>query len=465
MTSDRLRSIAHWARGRIPELIVVAFGLGLRISLTQTYDVTLGYDYPSHLQFVKYIQEHWSIPPFGLNYTTYNPSLYYWLIAILFKVGCTVQAVGRVSIIASCLQLLLMWMGVEVYLRGWRLARVLALLMFATLPAALHLAGLLSNHALHDVFATAGTLLLPQFFLRQGRAAIRYAIGAGVCMGLALMTKVSSVSILEAFVLAVVIAVARSRGPRVEARALLPNLSVIFGIVALIAGWHYVRDKILYGRLVVMPFDAYADIDPVYKIPYLDRRTFGFVGYWNEDIYSHPFWPSGIRPYSRFWPTLMTTTFTDYFNFAFVPRPKPRQSAMMINGKPMLTAALQPARAAVWGGTILAALAVVAWLVSARTLWRRQDYARLMLVLVAMFATLNQLHFSVRFPYDNHGPTKGAYLQFAGPIFCVLAALGIAWLWNRRHPITRALAVVGMLGIVLSASYSVYAKIIVPLSG
>ena len=67
-----------------------------------------------------------------------------------------------------------------------------------------------------------------------------------------------------------------------------------------------------------------------------------------------------------------------------------------------------------------------------------------MLVLVVMFATLNQLHFSIRFPYDNHGPTKGAYLQFAGPLFCALAALGIAWLWNRRHPITRLLAVVGM---------------------
>ena len=34
----------------------MVFGLGLRISLTKTFDVTLGYDYPAHLQFAKYIQ-------------------------------------------------------------------------------------------------------------------------------------------------------------------------------------------------------------------------------------------------------------------------------------------------------------------------------------------------------------------------------------------------------------------------
>ena len=82
-----------------------------------------------------------------------------------------------------------------------------------------------------------------------------------------------------------------------------------------------------------------------------------------------------------------------------------------------------------------------------------------------MFAVTNQLHFAIKYPFDHHGVIKGTYLQFAGPIFCALAALAIAWLWNRRHPITRVLALVGMFGIALSASYSVYAKIIVPLWG
>jgi hypothetical protein len=80
-------------------------------------------------------------------------------------------------------------------------------------------------------------------------------------------------------------------------------------------------------------------------------------------------------------------------------------------------------------------------------------------------ALLNQLHFAIRFPFDHHGVVKGTYLQFAGPVLCALAAFGISWLWNRRTAVTRALAVVGMAGIALSASYSIFAKIVAPLWG
>ena len=127
-----------------------------------------------------------------------------------------------------------------------------------------------------------------------------------------------------------------------------------------------------------------------------------------------PFWASATRPYARFWPILVATTFSDYYNFAFVPRPKANAPAVRINGKPMLTSAILPARGSVIGGTAVALLAVVAWLVSARTLWRREDYARLLLLLAALLAMVGQLHFAVRFPNDNSGPIKGAYLQFAG---------------------------------------------------
>jgi 4-amino-4-deoxy-L-arabinose transferase-like glycosyltransferase len=466
MLSERLRTIGRFARGHIPELIVVAFGLGLRISLTKTFDVTLGYDYPAHLQFAKYIQEHWRIPPYQLNFSTYNPSLYYWLAALLLKLGCTVQALGRISIICASLQLLVMWVGLEIYLRESRLARVLALLMFATLPAALHLAGFVSNHCLHDLFCTAAEVLLPQVFLRRGRAVVGYAIAGGCCMGLALLTKISGVSILEALVLAVVLAVFRALGSRKQvARALLPGAALVVGVVALVAGWHYVRHKILYGGFVLIAFDAYTEVDPVYRIPYLDRRPLGFVVYWEDGIYRTPFWPIGMRPNARFWPTLMTTTFTDYYNFAFVPPPIPGHHAIKMSGKLMRQAAFPPARAAVIGGTILAALLVAAWLGSARALWRRDDHARLLLILTAMVAVLNQLHFAIRFPFDGHGVIKGTYLQFAGPIYCALAALGIGWLWDRGRPISRLLALVGMAGIALSASYSIYAKIVVPIWG
>jgi hypothetical protein len=461
-----VRGVGRRARTRIPELAFVIIGIALRVSLTRSFDVTLGYDFPAHLQYVRYLVEHHSLPPYQLNYSTYNPPLWYALAAVMVSAGITLQAIARVSIACSCLQLVLVWVGLEVYLRESRMARVLTLAIAAVVPASLHLAGFFSNHAFNDLLCTGGILLLPQVLVRPGRAAVRYGVGAGVCLGLALLTKISVATVLEAFLAALAIMIVRGgHAWRDTVRGLLPGAATVIAVVTVMAGWQFVRNKILYRKFAPIAFDMFEDIEPFYKIPYLDRRTFGFVGYWNTDIYAMPYWSSAIRPHSRFWPTLVATTFSDYFNFAFVPRPGPKTPTMSINGKPMRASALWPSRASVVGGTALALLAVAAWLVAARTLWRREDDGRILLLLVGLLAVVGQLHFSIQFPVDHHGVTKGAYLQFAASVYCALAGLAIATLWNRRGILSRLLALGGMAAIVLVAVYSVFAKVVVPLFG
>src|SRR6185503_12573253 len=154
---------------------------------------------------------------------------------------------------------------------------------------------------------------------------------------------------------------------------------------------------------------------------YLDRRTLGFVLYWDDQIYDdRPFWPVASSPRARFWPMLVATTFSDYYNFAFAPRAGPGVAvpSVVINGKAMPEGAVAPARRSAAGGTALAALALAAWWGATRALWRRRDHGRLAILLVGMFAVLGQLHFSIQYPYDPFGPIKGAYLQFAGPVYC-----------------------------------------------
>ena len=350
-----MRELARRASTRIPELVLMLFAIALRISLTRTYDVTLGYDFPAHIQYVRYLAEHRSLPPYTLNFSTYNPALWYALAAVMLKFGVTLQAIGRVSIACSCLQLVVVWIGLEVYLRESRLARILALALAAVVPASVHVAGFFSNHTLNDVFCTGAIVLLPQVILRRGRAALWYGAAAGACLGLALLTKISGMTVLEAFLAAAAIMIARSRRAWLATtRGLFPGAAMVLVVLAAISGWHYVRHKILYGKFVLIAYDAFYDVDPIFKIPYLDRRTFGFLGYWNTSIYEMPFWASATRPYARFWPILVATTFSDYYNFAFVPRPKANAPAVRINGKPMLTSAILPARGSVIGGTAVA---------------------------------------------------------------------------------------------------------------
>jgi hypothetical protein len=458
-----IRHAGAWAATRLPELALVVFALVLRVSLARTFDVSLGYDFAAHQQYIRFIVDHGSLPPYDLNFSTYNPPLFYALAALMVKAGFTLQAVGRVSIVSSCIQVLLVWLGLELYLRESRLARVLALALAAVIPAGLHIAGFCSNQALSDVFCVGAIVLLPQVMLRSGRDALGCAAGAGACLGLALLTKITGSTVLGAFLVAVGITLARSRPGMNVARRLLPATAVLLSMVAVISGWHYVRHKVLYGKFVLIAYDAFTDLDPTFKIPYLDRRTFGFVSYWDETIYEQPYWPSASHPRARFWPMLVVTTFSDYYNFAFVPLPAPGDRAVQMNGRSMRASAIAPSRRSVMGGTALALLAAAAWLISARRLWRRGDDGRLVLLLVGLFAVLGQLHFAVRFSNDNSGPIKGAYLQSAAPVYCALVGLAIATLWNRRRLGFRLLALGGMIAIASVAAYSIYAKVVVPL--
>jgi hypothetical protein len=460
----RIGCLGSWLAARTPELALVVLGILLRLSLAWWYDVSLGFDYPAHLQYVRYLVDHGRLPPYDLNFSTCNPPLYYALAALMERAGLSNQAVGGISIASSCLQLLFCWLGAELYLRESRLARLLTLAIACVVPVSVHIAGMLSNEPLNGMLCTGATVLLPQVLSRRGRGAVVFGAAAGVFLGLALLTKISGAMVLTAFLIAVAAALVRG-GSRGAARDGLRGTVAVLAIAAALSGWHYVRHRVLYGKFVLTAYDPFLKIDPTFKVPYLDRRTLGFVTYWDDEIYAMPYWPVASLPHARFWPVLVTTTFSDYFNFAFVPRPAPGAPVLSINSKPLRPSALLLSRASVLGGTGLALLAVAAWLILARTLWRRGDHSRLVLLLVALLATLGQLHFAVRFPNDRSGPIKGSYLQFAGTVFCGLAGLAIATLWNRRRIVPRLLAVAGMAAVALVAAYTVFARIVVPLGG
>jgi hypothetical protein len=109
----------------------------MRASLTHTFDVTLGYDFPRTKGTCATCSSTAASPPYELNFSAYNPPLFYALAALMLKAGFTIQTIGRVSILSSCVQFLLAWLGLELYLRESRAARVIALALFAVLPAAL----------------------------------------------------------------------------------------------------------------------------------------------------------------------------------------------------------------------------------------------------------------------------------------------------------------------------------------
>jgi 4-amino-4-deoxy-L-arabinose transferase-like glycosyltransferase len=71
----------------------------------------------------------------------------------------------------------------------------------------------------------------------------RRAVGLGVIVGLALLTKVSALALLAPAAIALLLVWLRERG----GRALLAGAVTIFGLALIVAGWWYVRNWLLYG--------------------------------------------------------------------------------------------------------------------------------------------------------------------------------------------------------------------------
>lgn len=114
------------------------------------------------------------------------------------------------------------------------------------------------------------------------------------------------------------------------------------------------------------------------------------------------------------------------------------------------------------GGTLIGLVTAIVWFAAVRRLWRRRDDGepdqRFALLLVPLIGLLGQLRFAIKYPNDDFGPIKGAYLQFFAPVLCALFGLGVAWMWRRGGRRWRAPALAALGALALVAAYSLHAR-------
>ena len=154
-----------------------------------------------------------------------------------------VAAVRWVSTLIGVLAVFLAWLlAAQVFRREWLQLTVAA--MVALQPMIAFLSGIVSN----DIAVTAGytgALALMLFLLRT---APRAAQGAwlGGAIGLALLVKSTALALLP---LAVLAYAGQALAWREGRREVVRSAAIAFGVVALLAGWWYVRSLIEYGSL------------------------------------------------------------------------------------------------------------------------------------------------------------------------------------------------------------------------
>jgi 4-amino-4-deoxy-L-arabinose transferase-like glycosyltransferase len=444
-------------RARLPELLLLVFGVALRVSMTRTFKVEWGFDFESHWKYVEWFKSHWSLPDFNWSRATYHPPLFYLLAGAALRFHVSQQSIGLLSIGAGCLRLGFIALALDRYLPSQRLARQVALALAAVLPASLHIDAMVNCEALLGLFAAIALFLLPLAFSPTVRDRYVWAPMLGCALGLGLLTKVSMLGVLGAAGLAALLELGFTRAPlRARLQQLAP-LVLGLAVTGIVAGWFFVHNARAYGKPFVTAFDgreAYTMVE-MNKVPYFQRRSFSFLAGWSSDIYRSPYWPSGTQPTSHLFPVLIATTFVDFFKMHFAPVDRTIYSAT--RGPPNPTAfALSRLSAA--GGTWIAFFTFLAWLATTRAVWRRREFGLLAILLVPLATLIAQTDMAIRYPIDWLGPVKGAYFQFASPPLCALYGVAVEWMWRRSWP-GRIVAGLSLFAFALVAAYSLYCRL------
>jgi hypothetical protein len=470
----------------VPELCAFAIGILLRLSMALAFDARMGWDFNAHWPHILYIVQRHELPPLVYNTTACHPPLYHLICAALVALGLGAGALGWLSALWGMLRLALIWWGLEKWLPESRLARVVALALAAVIPASVHLEGMVTNEVL-VMLLSAGALVATPWALAAARVGrVGPMVALALLLALAMMAKISASVLVTSVAVAMTLEIARARASWI--RALRARaLALVAGAVVLasITGPWFLRNQILYGQPAPSAYEGYLRLNqaPFKAIPYLERRPLGFYLGWNLGIYLHPIAPTGLQPDPRFFPVLVATTFNDYYVFNY-------SGDFKYQGRRWISAAgVTLGCLSVAGGTLIALVTVLAWFGAVPALWRRHSVGnpgrvpepsrdgsrraelagsprddgepdpRFALLLAPLGALIGQLHFAVKYPNDNFGPIKGAYLQFVAPVLCALFGVGVAWMWRRRARWAwRGASLLAMGAVALVAAYSVHAR-------
>jgi hypothetical protein len=461
--ADLVIRAAAFARRRVVELIIVAMALTIRGSMLASYTPRVGFDADDHFVYIRWFANHWALADPMLSRVSYHPPLYYVIAGAFSRlIHGDVRLFGLPSVVFSSATVLVIWAGLERHLPGRRAARIVGLALAAVLPAAVHLAGMASGEALNGLLATAALLLAAEVLRARagGRSVVVRAALVGLLLGLEMLTKISALAIVITVAAAVGLELLFGKGERRDRlRRGAPWLAAV-AVFAGTCGWYFARNHHLYGHAVLTGLDGpdgKAELPPI-DPSYFNRRPLRYFYGASSDVLAYPYYPSGVRPASYFWPLVVTSTFVDYYSFGFVPAPRPSSKTitMIANDYPLPRSSLPFAQASAAGGVVIAASTSVAWFWAVIVCWRRRATGRLLMLMAPAAAIGGLAHFVVKIPFDFNGAIKGAYLQFAAAPLFALFGLAVDQMLRRRA--TWPVAAVQGAAFAAVTGYTIYAR-------
>jgi tetratricopeptide (TPR) repeat protein len=384
-----------------------------------------GFDVGPHRDYVGYLQQHRALPTARDGLEMHQPPLYYLVAATALRAGGLgagdpaalrvlqvfglLTGVAQVALVAACLRLVF---PADPFLR------FVGVLLAAFVPVHLYTAHYPSNDLLAGALGTASVYLCLTV-LRAERASAARLAALGACLGAAVLTKLSALSLVPAVlaVLAGRLVARRSWGPGAWAR----EVGLPAAACAAVCGWFFARNWVTFGTPLIGSYDPASGFSWWQEPGYSTRAYLAHFGRSLTDPYFSEFYglPDGL--YSTLWGDGLWGGAARR-----VYRP-PWNYDLMAAGYLL---ALLPAAAAVIG----AAAALV-------DLVRRPRAEGFLLLGVPFLAGAALLYHFVSHPYYCH--VKAFYGLAAAAPLCALAARGVDLLAGGR-PAGRAVLAVAL---------------------
>ncbi len=229
-----------------PELLLVIFGGLLRSAymLSTPYSVR-SYDADGHVEYIRYVAEHWNIPPLHSGWESFQPPLYYFVGALWSRIGDAVvppeYAIEMLQILSVLLSFGTLLIGIATVNHLFpgpraRGTRLLAALLLVVWPTNVFFASRINNDVLVQLLIFLGIFLLLLFWNSGAR---RYWLSAVAICAFGVLTKMNAILLLP------ILATALLLFPRIGFAKKMATAALGAVLFLAISGW-YVALRILW---------------------------------------------------------------------------------------------------------------------------------------------------------------------------------------------------------------------------
>lgn len=435
---------------RILLFCMFAVAAAVRINNAFLYPGIRGYDGFAHFVYVWFLSETGRVPLATTGWSFFHPPLYYALMAAMWKGLAGVDALVRLNIATVVMSLLTLTHAAVSYaivrrcFPEDRVVRLLAPGLMLFLPVHIYSAPFLGNEGLNAVLCS---LSLWAVLRTLERNSFFWAVTLGVCLGLAMLTKFSS--------LAVVAGALGALGARCLVRGNWKRDGTLLAVAAstmlVVCGWYYVRNIQVYGTPFKLSRDEFM-VQHVERIQTKGARGIGEYLLFDPVILYRPMWPrelplAGELPpdierstlREAVWTGMYANTWFDGFGGWILPFVTDSELARRL-GQILLTLGMVPTLLIITG----LATAIV------RTGREGWDDARVAMLLT--FSTMIVIFVQGTRTAPLHAAIKATYFMPITLIFSYWLALGLSafrsWRPNWRPAVVTVCCIQAVIGTV-----------------